>query len=100
VEPELDYEKLKRSLAFFVERYLPAEIVTPETHPVRVLERMEKERMTMARRGLSVAIADNVEGAQDFSPSEVREADAELERRGAYTLTFLRSRFTRRRNKI
>jgi hypothetical protein len=49
---------------------------------------MEKQRMTMARRGLSVAIADNVEGAQDFSPSEVREADAELERRGAYTLTF------------
>ena len=50
----------------------------------------------MARRGLIVAIADNVEVTQDFSPAQVREADAELEKLGAYTLTFLRSRFTRR----
>ena len=97
---DIDYEKLKKSLGFLVERYMPAEILTPETHPVRVLERMEKERMTMARRGLSVAIADTVEGMQDCSPSEVREVDTQLEKRGAYTLSFLRSHFTRRRRKI
>jgi hypothetical protein len=99
VKQELNYDKLKKSLAFFVERYLPTEVLTPETHTVRVLERMEKERVTMARRGLMVAIADNVEATRDFSPSQVRDADAELEKLGAYTLTFLRSRFTRRRSK-
>jgi hypothetical protein len=93
---EVDYEKLKKSLAFFTDQCAPPRIVTPETHPLRVLERFEKQRMSMARRGLIVAIADNVEVTQDFSPAQVREADAELEKLGAYTLTFLRSRFTRR----
>jgi len=64
---------------------------------VRVLERFEKKRMAMARRGLIVAIADMVEGTQDFSSAQVREADTELKKIGAYTLTFLRSQLTRRR---
>jgi hypothetical protein len=99
VVKELDYEKLKKSLRFFIERYLPREILTPENHPVRVLERIEKLSMAKARRGLIVAIADNIEATQDFSAAEVCDADAELERIGAYTLTFLRSKLTRHRSK-
>ncbi len=75
---------------------MPTELITPEAHPVRVLERMEKKRMEVARRGLSVAIADMVEATQDLSASQLLDADAELERRDAYPLSFLRSRFTRR----
>ena len=52
--------------------------------------------MVMARRGLSVAIADMLEATQDLSASQLQDADAELERRDAYTVSFLRSRFTRR----
>jgi hypothetical protein len=96
---EVDYEKLKKSLAFFTNQYAPPGIVTHETHPLRVLERFAKQRMSMARRGLIVTIADNVEATQDFSPAQVRKADAELEKIGAYTLTFPRSRFTRRRKR-
>ena len=96
---ELDYEKLKKSLGFLVDRYIPPEFLNPEAHPVRVLERFEKKRMAMARRGLIVAIADMIEGTQDFSSAQVHEADAELKKIGAYTLTFLRSQLTRRRSK-
>jgi hypothetical protein len=75
------------------------EILTPENHPVRVLERIEKLSMAKARRGLIVAIADNIEATQGFSAAEVCKADAELEKIGAYTLTFLRSELTRQRGK-
>ena len=96
---ELDYAKLKKSLAFLFDRYAPAGLISPEAHPIRVLERMEKDRMTMARRGLAVAIADMIEATQDFSAAQIREADAEMQKLGAYTLSFLRSRLTRRRNR-
>jgi len=81
----------------FVDQYTPPGILTPETHAIRMLERMEKERMTMARRGLAIAIADIVEGTQDFSVTQVRVADTEMQKLGGYALSFLRSRFTRRR---
>ena len=97
---DFDYEKLKRSLGVIVERYVPPEILTPEAHPVRFLEHMEKKRMATARRGLIVAIADNIEATQDLQPAELREVDAELEKADAYTLSFLRSHFTRRKLKI
>jgi hypothetical protein len=55
--------------------------------------------MTMARRYLSVAVGDFVEATQGFSVEHVLSADLELERRDAYTLSVLRSRFSRRGNK-
>jgi hypothetical protein len=96
---ELDYEKLKKSLAFLFERYAPPGLISPEAHPIGVLERMEKERMTMARRGLAVAVADMIEATQDFSAAQIREADTEMQKLGAYTLSFLRSRLTRPRSR-
>ncbi|MDQ2868091.1 MAG: hypothetical protein M3R59_06750 [Verrucomicrobiota bacterium] len=96
---DFEYAKLKKSFAFIIERYMPAEIVGPGD-PLRFLEQLEKQRMAMARRGLAVAIADSVEGTQDFSPAAVREADEEMEKIGAYTLTFLRTRFMRKRTKL
>src|SRR4051812_19486806 len=97
---DLDHEKLKRSLALIMERYMPPEILTPDAHPVRILEHMEKQRMTTARRGLTVAMSDVVEGTQDVAGTELRDVDAALEKADAYTLSFLRSHFTRRKRKI
>jgi hypothetical protein len=99
VSRELDYEKLKRSLAFLVERYVPTELLTAEAHPIYVLERMEKQRVAMARRGLIVAIADMLEATQDLSTSQVTESDEAMEKLDAYTLSFLRRRFARRRSR-
>ncbi len=77
---------------------MPQEILNPENHPLRVLDRIEKISMAKARRGLIVAIADNIEATQDLSPTQVREADAELKKIGGYTLTFLRSELPGRRS--
>jgi hypothetical protein len=96
---ELDYGRLKLSLEFLVHTCIPADLLTAEADPLRVLERVERDNERTARRGLIVAIADFVEMTQDFTPAQVEAADSELARRGAYTLSILRSRFSRRRNK-
>ena len=75
--PDLDYARLKRSFAYFVEHYALAELITPD-HDALVL-----------------AISDFVEGTQDFCDERVSEIDRDLEKRNAYTLSFLRERFTR-----
>ena len=51
--------------------------------------------MTPAQPALFVAIADFVEGTQDFCKERVLEIDRDLQKRDAYTLSFSRERFTR-----
>jgi hypothetical protein len=97
VFPDLDYARLKRSFEYFVEHYGPAELITPGSHPVKLLERDEPLQLS---RALAVAIADFVEGTQDFCGERVSEIDRDLQKRDAYTLSFLREHFTRRRNRI
>jgi hypothetical protein len=75
--PDLEYARLKRSFEYFVECYAPAELITP------------------AQPAISVAIADFVEGTQDFCNERVLEIDRDLEKRNAYTLSLLRERFAR-----
>jgi hypothetical protein len=99
VHNDLDYSRLKRSLEFFVTEYVPADLIATDSHPLWLLERDEKRSMTRARRCLSVAIGDFVEATQGYSIEHVLAADSELERRDAYTLSLLRSRFSRRRDK-
>jgi hypothetical protein len=99
VHDDLDYSRLKRSLEFLVEQYVPANVPRRDSDPARRLEHDEGRSMTIARRHLSVAIGDFVEATQGFSIEHILAADSELERRGAYPLSLLRSRFSRRRNK-
>jgi len=77
MSPDLDYARLQRSFEYFAEHYAPAELMTP------------------AQPALSVAIADFVEGTQDFCKERVLEIDRDLQKRDAYTLSLLRERFTR-----
>jgi hypothetical protein len=99
VHDDLDYSRLKRSLEFFVEQYLPANLITHDSHPVQLLESDEQRSMAMARRSLFVAVRDLVEATRGFSIEHVLSADSELERRDAYTLSDLRSRFLEQRDK-
>jgi hypothetical protein len=94
VFPDLDYARLKRFFEYFVEHYAPADLVTPRSYPVNLLGRADPLRMSPAKRALTVAIADFVEGTQDFCRERVSEIDRDLEKREAYTLSFLRERFT------
>ena len=82
MSPDLDYARLKRSFEYFVEHYAAAELIKP------------------AHAALAVAIADFVEGTQDFCGERVAEIDRDLRKRDAYTLSFLRDYFTRRGDKI
>jgi len=76
--PDLDSARLKKSAEYFVEHYASAELSRP------------------AQRALDVAIAEFVECTQDFCRERVVEIDRDLQKRNAYTLSFLRDHFTRR----
>jgi hypothetical protein len=97
VNDDLDYDRLKRSLQFFIEQYVPANRVAGHSHLVQRLEEEERHRMTKARRSLSASIADYIEATRGFSIEHILAADAELEQRDAYTLSLLRSRSSQRR---
>ena len=92
---DLDYARLKRSFEYFVDHYAPARLITPGAHPVKLLERDEPSCMSRARRAAAVAIADFVDGTQNFCCERVSETDRDLQTRDPYTLSFLREHFTR-----
>lgn len=94
--PNLDYARLKRSFEYFVEHYAPAELNAPGSHHVKLLEQDESLRMSRTKRALAVAIADFVDDTQDFCRERVWEIDRDLQKRDAYTLSFLREHFTTR----
>ena len=93
--PDLDYSRLKRSLEYFAEHYAPAELNATGSGPVQLLEGDGLSRMSRAKRALVVAIADFVDGTQDFCRERVTEIDRDLQRRDAYTLSFLREHFAK-----
>jgi len=95
VSVDLDYARLKRYFEYFVEHYAPAELNAPGSHPVKRLEHDEPSHMSRARRALTMAIADFIEGTQDFCGERVSEIDRDLQKRDAYTLSFLREHFTK-----
>jgi hypothetical protein len=92
----LNYARLKRSFEYFVEHYAPAALNAPGSHPVKPLERDELSRISRTRRTLVVAIADFVDGTQNFCGERVSEIDRDLQKRDAYMLSFLREHFTGR----
>jgi len=99
VSLNLDYARLKRSFEYFVEHYAAAELNTPGSHSVKLLERDEGSGMSSSRHALALATADFVDGTQDFCRERVSEIDRDLQKRDAYTLSFLREHFTTLRDK-
>ena len=95
-----DYARLKRSFEYFVEHYMAAELNASGSHPLKLLERGEPLRTSRAKRLLIVAIAGFVDGTQDFCCERVSEIDRDLQKRDAYTLSFLRDHFTTQHNTI
>jgi len=91
---DLNYPRLKRSFVYLVEHYMPAAASDSEADPVKFLERLEASSMSQARRSLAIRIADVIESTEDFCGERVGEIDRDLERRDAYTLSFLREHFS------
>ena len=97
--PDLDYARLKRSCQYFVEHYASTEF-DAGSHPLKLLEQDELLRTNRDKQALVVAIADFVDGTQDFCRERVSEIDRDLQKRDAYTLSFLREHFANRHGKI
>ena len=96
VFPDLDYTRLKRSFEYLARHYAPpAELDALDSHPGKLLERDEPSQISRANRALAAAIADFIEGTQDFCRERVSEIDRDLQKRDAYTLSFLREHFTK-----
>ena len=88
--PDLDYTRLKRSFEYFAGHYASAKLDALDSRFGKLLERDEPSQISRANRALAAAIADFIEGTQDFCRERVLEIDRDLQKRDAYTLSFLR----------
>ena len=92
-----EYQSFKEFFRFFFEKYFPRALLTPEQHPIAVLETLEISSLSKARKGLEMALRDCVEMTNDWSPDQISAADADLNKNGLILLTELRDRFSRKR---
>lgn len=88
---DLDDARLRRSFAYLAEQYMPGSGINDEPNFLRQQKRQEDDR-----RALVLAIEEFVDGTEDFCAERVSEIDRDLQRRDAYTLSFLREHFARR----
>jgi hypothetical protein len=95
VFPDLDYARLKRSFEYFAGHYASAKLDALDSCSGKLLKRDEPSQISRANRALAAAIADFIEGTQDFCRERVSEIDRDLQKRDAYTLSFLREHFTK-----
>ena len=93
--PDLDYARLKRSFEYFAGHYASGKLDALDSRSGKLLERDEPSQISRANRALAAAIADFIEGTQDFCRERVSEIDRDLQKRDAYTLSFLREHFTK-----
>ena len=91
-----DYAPLKAFFAWMSEWIMPAPPgLPPEDRPLAALERFEARSMSMARKGLAMAVGDMIEDTSHLSAEEVGAIDAALRAEELLTLTEVRARFGR-----
>ena len=88
--PDLDYARLKRSFEYFVEHNASADLTKPGLDPAG-----EASDTIAKYRAVADAIANFVDGTQDFCHERIAEIDRDLHQGDAYTLSFLHERFTK-----
>lgn len=93
---DVEYEGLKKFMGLFYELCMANPSHRPESHPLLVLERLEKQSRLQAKRGLEMAINDCVEYSNEWSPDIVAMADKLFVLNGAPSLTEVRAKYSRR----
>ena len=78
-----------------VPKVFAPDLLTPDTHPVAVLDRMAVKAPAKARSGLSMAIGDIVEFTSDWPASDVAACNHELSQSDLPTLSQVRARFSK-----
>lgn len=91
------YEMYKQWLGEFVDAYLSKVFpVTPETHPLAVLENIERERPSKKYKALEMAISDIVDLTSTINQAEVSALDAHMVGLNLPSLSIIRFRFWKR----
>lgn len=90
-----NYEQMKAWFARLVPETIPADFLTPETHPVACLEQIEARWPGKARSGLAMAIGDTIEQTDGWPREKVAMLDRHLMSEGLPTLTEMRLRFSK-----
>jgi hypothetical protein len=90
-----EYARLRTWLSHMVQKVFPPEMLTAESHPIAVLDRISATRPAKARGGLGMAIGDIVEFTSGWSVSQVTECDQELSQSDLPTLSEMRARFSK-----
>lgn len=93
-----EYENLKRFFINYLDWFIPAHAKStrPEDQPQEFLGRLEKTSMANAKKGLQMAINDTVEETADWRPDQVAAADAKFAAAGTFTLSEVRSRYSKK----
>lgn len=78
-----------------VPKVFASDLLTPETHPVAVLDGMAVKTPAKVRSGLGMAIGDLLEFTNDWPASEVTGCNQELSQSGLPTLSEIRARFSK-----
>lgn len=94
IEPA-EYERLRSWLAYMAPKVFPPDLLTSDTDPVAVLDRIATKAPAKARSGLGAAIGDVVEFTNQWSDGEVATCNDELSTRGLPTLPEVRARFSK-----
>lgn len=71
------------------------DLLTPETHPVAVLDGIAAKSPSKARSGLGMAIGDVLEYTIDWPASKLAACNQELSQAGLPTLSEVRARFSK-----
>jgi hypothetical protein len=90
-----EYERLRSWFRYMVPKVFPSDLLTPDTDPVAVLDRMAVKTPAKARSGLGMAIGDVVEFTSDWPASDVEACNRELSEMGLPTLTEVQTRFSK-----
>lgn len=93
---EEEFEGLKKFLGFFYEWFEAKPSHPPEIHPLVVMEGLERQSISKARRGLEMAINDCVEASSQWDPELVAAANERFVLNGAPSLSQVRAKYSRK----
>jgi hypothetical protein len=90
-----NYNQMKAWFDRLVPETVPADLLTPEAHPIACLEQIEARWPAKARTGLAMAIGDTIEQTDGWPLEKVAAVDELLASDDLPTLTEMRVRFSK-----
>jgi hypothetical protein len=90
-----EYGRLRLWFIYMVPKVFPSDLLTSETDPVAVLDRMAAKAPAKARSGLELAIGDLVEFTCMWSANDVATCNRELSQKNLPTLSEMQARFSK-----